>query len=148
VSEKVDLASGQAWGATFGVLALVGITLGTIYQRRYCGEIDIRAAVTIQNAVSCVLIAILAVSFETMAINWTGEFVFALLWSGIGLSVIAIALYYTLVRHGAAAKVTSLIYLSPPTTAVMGWLMFDETFALIAMLGMVIAVAGVALANR
>jgi drug/metabolite transporter (DMT)-like permease len=148
VAEKVDLTSGQAWGAAFGVLSLAGITLGTLYQKRFCGDIDIRAAVTIQNGVSCCLIAVLAVSIETMAINWTGEFVFALLWSGIGLSVIAIALYYFLVRRGAAAKVTSLIYLSPPTTALMGWLMFDETFAPVAMLGMAIAVAGVALANR
>ena len=83
-----------------------------------------------------------------MAINWTGEFVFALLWSGIGLSVVAIGLYFLLVRRGAAAKVTSLMYLSPPTTAVMGWLMFDETFAPMALLGMLIAVTGVALANR
>ena len=148
VAEKVDLASGQAWGAALGVLALAGITLGTLYQKRFCAEIDIRAAVTIQNGVSCVVIAILAVCFETMAIDWTGEFIFALLWSGIGLSVIAIALYYLLVRRGAAAKVTSLIYLSPPTTAVMGWLMFDETFAPVAILGMVIAITGVALANR
>ena len=148
VAEKVGLASGQAWGAAFGVLALAGITLGTLYQKRFCAEIDIRAAVTIQSGVSCIVIAILAVSVETMAINWTGEFVFALLWSAIVLSVIAISLYYLLVRRGAAARVTSLIYLSPPTTAVMGWLMFDETFAPVAMLGMIIAVVGVALANR
>ena len=148
VAEKIDPASGQAWGAALGAIALAAITLGTLYQKRFCGTVDIRAAVTIQNGVSCVLIAILAVSFESMAINWTGEFVFALLWSGIGLSVVAIGLYFLLVRRGAAAKVTSLMYLSPPTTAVMGWLMFDETFAPMALLGMLIAVTGVALANR
>lgn len=148
VVEKVDFASGQVWGAAFGALGLAGITLGTLYQKRFCADIDIRSAVTIQNGVSCVVIAVLAVSVETMVIDWTGEFVFALLWSGIALSVIAIALYYLLVRRGAAARVTSLIYLSPPTTAVMGWLMFDETFAPIAILGMIVAVAGVAMANR
>ncbi len=148
VAEKVDLASGQAWGAALGALSLIGITLGTLYQKRFCADIDIRAAVTIQNGISFAVMAILAVSVETMAVSWTGEFVFALLWSAIGLSVIAIALYYLLVRRGAAAKVTSLMYLSPPTTALMGWLMFDETFAPVAMLGMMIAVAGVALANR
>ena len=148
VAEKVDLASGQAWGAAFGALALAGITLGTLYQKRFCAETDIRVAVTIQNGISLTVIAILAVSVETMVINWTGEFVFALLWSGIGLSVIAIYLYYLLVRHGGAGKVISLIYLSPPTTALMGWLMFNEIFAPMAMLGMMIAVAGVALANR
>lgn len=148
VAEKVDLASGEAWGAAFGALALAGITLGTLYQKRFCAHVDIRAAVTIQNGVSCLVIGVLAAMWETMVIDWTGEFAFALSWSAIGLSVIAIALYYLLVRRGAAARVTSLIYLSPPTTAVMGWLMFDETFAPAAILGMTIAVAGVALANR
>ena len=131
-----------------GLLALIGITLGTLYQKKFCSGVDIRASVTIQNAVSLVVIAPLAFTFETMEVQWTGEFYFALLWSAIGLSVIAIALYYFLVRRGAAAEVSSLIYLSPPTTALMGWLMFDETFAALALAGMAIAVAGVALANR
>ena len=148
VADKVDLAAGEAWGVAFGGLALAGITLGTLYQKRFCAGVDIRAAVTIQNAASCAVIAPLAVALETMRIDWTGEFLFALLWSAIGLSVIAIALYYLLVRRGAAARVTSLIYLSPPTTALMGWLMFDETFAPPALAGMALAVAGVALANR
>jgi drug/metabolite transporter (DMT)-like permease len=148
VAEKVDLASGQGFGAAFGAFALAGITIGTLYQKRFCAEVDIRAAVTIQNAVSCVVIAPLAVWWETLSVDWTGAFVFALLWSAIGLSVIAIALYYLLVRRGAAARVTSLMYLSPPTTALMGWLVFGETFPPVAVLGMVVAIAGVALANR
>jgi drug/metabolite transporter (DMT)-like permease len=148
VAEKVNVSAGEAGGVAFGALALAGITLGTLYQKRFCATVDVRATVTVQNAVSLAVIAPLAATVETMRIDWTGEFLFALLWSAIGLSVIAIALYYLLVRHGAAARVTSLIYLSPPTTALMGWLMFEETFAPPALAGMAIAVAGVALANR
>ena len=148
VADNVDLASDQAWGAALGGLALAGITVGTLYQKKFCADVDIRAAVTIQNGFSCIVIGLLAISFESMIIDWTGEFIFALFWSGIALSVIAIALYYLLVRRGATAKVTSLLYLSPPTTAVMGWMIFGETFAPVAILGMIIAVAGVALANR
>lgn len=148
VLEKVNFASGQLWGAASGVFGLLGITVGTLYQKRFCADMDIRSSVTIQNCASGLVIAILAFLVESREIQWTGEFVFALLWSGIALSVIALALYYLLVRRGAAAKVTSLIYLSPPTTAVMGWLMFNETFAPVAILGMLVAVTGVALANR
>jgi drug/metabolite transporter (DMT)-like permease len=83
-----------------------------------------------------------------MHIAWTGEFVFALLWSTLGLSVVTAALYFYLVRRGAAAKVTSLIYLSPPTTAVMGYLVFDERLGAVAIAGMAAAMLGVALANR
>lgn len=148
VAEKVEFAGQGAWAISFAGLALVGITIGTVYQKRFCADIDARAAVTVQNAVSLVVIGMLAAGFETMYVDWTGEFIFALTWSGIGLSVIALALYFFLVQRGAAAQVTSLIYLSPPTTAIMGWLMFGETFALLAMAGMAIAVAGVALVNR
>lgn len=148
VWDKADPGGGAAVALVFAVLGLAGITLGTIYQKRFCAGVDIRAAVTIQNATSGLLMAALALAFETRQVAWTGEFVFALLWSTIGLSVIAIALYYMLVQRGAAARVTSLIYLSPPTTALMGWAAFGETFAPLALAGMVVAVAGVALANR
>ena len=83
-----------------------------------------------------------------MEIKWTAEFVFAVLWSAIGLSVIAICLYYWLIQRGAAARVTSLIYLSPPTTALMGWAMFGEELSWFAIGGMAIAMTGVALAVR
>ena len=148
VAEKIDLSSQSLWGIMFAGLALLGITLGTIYQKRYCIGIDIRAAVTIQNAASCMFVGILAVLFEPLHIEWTTQFFIALTWSAFGLSVIAIALYFFLVQRGATAKVTSLIYLSPPTTAIMGWLMFEETFAIPALLGLAIAAAGVAIVNK
>ena len=97
---------------------------------------------------SCVVMLALAASFESMAIRWTGDFVFAVLWSAIGLSVVGICLYYWLVQRGAAARVTSLIYLSPPTTALMGWALFGEIMSWRALAGMAIAMAGVALAVR
>ncbi len=148
VWEKVDFAGSEGWGAALCAMSLIGITFGTLYQKRNCADVDIRWAVAIQNGVSFVVIAPLAFAFETMWIDWNGHFVFALTWSAVGLSVIAIALYFLLVRHGAAAKVTSLIYLSPPTTALMGWLLFGETFSALALGGMGVAVAGVALANQ
>ena len=148
VAEKVDFAAGAGIGAAFGAFGLVGITLGTLYQKRFCAAMDIRSSVAIQNGVSLLVIGALAFLVETRVVQWTGDFIFALSWSAVGLSVIAIALYYVLVRRGAAAKVTSLIYLSPPTTAVMGWAVFGETFSIPALIGMGVAVTGVALANR
>lgn len=148
VAEKVNFAGSEGLGAAFCVLALTGITIGTLYQKRYSTGVNIWCSVSIHNFVSCLVIAPLAFLVETREVDWTGHFIGALVWSAIGLSVIAIGLYYLLVRHGAAARVTSLIYLSPPTTAVMGWLLFRETFSPIALTGLAVAVAGVALANR
>ncbi len=148
VAERVTIAGAPVAGFAFGALGLVSITLGTLYQKRFCGDFDIRSSVAVQNVVSCAVMFALAATFETMVVQWTGEFLFALLWSAFGLSVIAITLYYWLVRRGAAARITSLIYLSPPTTAIMGWLAFGETLGALALGGMAIAVAGVALAAR
>ncbi len=148
VWDRVTAPTETLFGLGFLVLGLVGITLGTLYQKRYCAGVDIRAGVALQNVISGVTTLVLAAVFETMRIDWTGEFVFAVLWSAIGLSVIASCLFYWLVQKGAAARVTSLIYLSPPTTAVMGWAMFGEILSLKAIGGMALAMSGVALAVR
>ena len=147
VAEKVIIGEAVWLGYLLGLMALVAITGGTLYQKKFCAGFDVRTTVTVQNCSSCVLILVLAVLFESMKTDWTGEYIFALVWSAVCLSVIAIMAFYYLVARGAATKVTSLLYLSPPTTAVMGWLFFDETLALLAVAGMGVAVAGVALVS-
>ena len=147
VAEKVALGEAVWFGYVLGLMGLVAITVGTLYQKRFCSGFDLLTMVTIQNCVSCVLMLALAGMFETMEVAWTGEYLFALLWSAVFLSVAAIMVFYYLVARGASTKVTSLIYLSPPTTAVMGWLVFDETLAMLAIVGMVVAMAGVAMVS-
>ena len=148
VWDRVLAPTDALWGLLTLLIGLAGITLGTLYQKKYCGPFDVRAGVALQNVMSCIVMLVLAMTFESMIIDWTGEFVFAVLWSAIGLSVFAICLYYWLVQRGAAARITSLIYLSPPTTAVMGWAMFGEILSWQAIGGMVVAMTGVALAVR
>ncbi len=148
VADKTTTAGASAGAFAITAFGLVSITVGTLYQKRYCAAFDIRSSVAIQNIAGAALMFALAGIFETMAVRWTGAFLFALLWSALGLSVIALTLYYWLVRRGAAAKVTSLIYLSPPVTALMGWLAFNETLGPGAIAGMAIVATGVALATR
>lgn len=148
VWDRVASPTDTLWGIGALILGLFGITLGTLYQKKFCGTFDIRTGVALQTVLSCILMIAIAASFETMHIDWTADFVFAVLWSAIGLSVIASCLYYWLIQRGAAARVTSLIYLSPPTTAVMGWAMFGEILSWIAIGGMAVAMVGVAMAVR
>lgn len=82
------------------------------------------------------------------AVAWTPQFIGALLWSVLALSIGAIFLLFALIRRSAATAVTSLLYLTPPTTAVMAWLMFGEVFSLVGIIGMVVAVIGVAFVVR
>ncbi len=148
VSEKISFDSANLVGMGLVGVALLGITLGTLYQKRHGTAMDLRSGAAIQYVVTAAVLAVLAPMFETMHIQWTGEFVFALLWLSFVLSVGAIFLLYALIRRGAAARVASLFYLVPPVTAVVAWAMFDERLGALALVGMAMAVAGVAMVNR
>jgi len=127
------------------LLALLSITVGTLYQKRYCGAVDLRAGSVIQFSAAGLVLLPLALAFETMQVRWTGEFVFALTWLVLVLSIGAISLLYILIRKGAATRVASLFYLVPPATALMAYVMFGETLSLTALAGMALAAIGVAL---
>ncbi len=145
VQHRLTLAAPPA-GYALAVIALLGITAGTLYQKRWCAHMDLRSGGVIQFAASAAAMALLAPALETMNIRWTGEFVFALAWLVLVLSLGAITLLYLLIRRGAAARVTSMFYLVPPVTALMASGMFGEELTAIGLAGMALTVAGVALA--
>jgi drug/metabolite transporter (DMT)-like permease len=128
--------------------ALLGITAGTLYQKRFCPRFDLRTGSVMQFLPSLVVTLLVASQTETMEIEWTGDFVFALGWLVLVLSIGAISLLNLLIRSGSAVNVASLFYLTPPTTALIAWAMFDETLSALAIAGMAIAVAGVWLARK
>jgi len=130
------------------VVALGAITVGTLYQKRHCPAFDLRSGSVIQFVPSLAVTALLASRFETMDVAWNGEFVFALLWLVLVLSLGAISLLNLLIRSGSAVNVASLFYLTPPTTALFAWWLFGETLGGVALLGMLVAVAGVWLARK
>ncbi len=134
-----------AWAA--GVVALLGITVGTLYQKRFGGGIDWRPGLCIQYAAALVMFTLGAFAFETRAVHWTPQFVFAIGWLVLVLSFGAVWLLYFLIRRAAATRVVSLFYLTPPVTALMAWLLFDERLAPLALAGMAVCVAGVFLVN-
>ena len=130
------------------VVALLGITVGTLYQKRFCGGFDLRTGSVIQFLPCLVVTAFAAWRTETMVIHWTPAFTFALVWLVLVLSVGAVSLLNMLIRSGSAVNVASLFYLTPPTTALIAWAMFDETLTGLALGGMALAVLGVWLARK
>ncbi|CAG2144682.1 hypothetical protein LMG31506_03058 [Cupriavidus yeoncheonensis] len=128
--------------------ALLSITFGTLYQKRFCAVFDLRMGSVIQFAASALACVPFMFLFETRHVDWTAEMVGALAWSVVALSIGAISLLFLLIRQGAATRVSSLMYLTPPTTAVMAWLLFGEHFPPLAASGMALAAAGVALVIR
>ena len=116
------IAFGVDTTALIAVLcALVGISVGTLYQKRHCGSVDLRSGAVIQFTACALLYAPIVALTEPQPIAFTRQFAFALGWSVIVLSVGAISLLYWLLRHGAAADVARLFYLVPPVTALMAF---------------------------
>jgi drug/metabolite transporter (DMT)-like permease len=147
IADRVHITGLDAAGIALSVMALVSMTAGTLYQKRYCGTMDLRTGSVLQFVAASVLLLPFAM-LETRPVHWTGELAFALAWSVVIMSLGAISLLFLMIRRGAATNVSSLFYLTPPTTAIMAYCIFGETLSLAALLGLVIAVSGVALVVR
>jgi len=129
-------------------LALASITLGTVWQKRHGGAIDLRTGAAIQFAAAALVLSPFAFLLETRQVRWTGEFVFALGWLVVVLSFGAVFLLFYLIRHGAATRVASLFYLVPPTTALLAWPLFGESYSVLAAGGMGLGMLAVWLVSK
>jgi drug/metabolite transporter (DMT)-like permease len=146
--DRTMIGSGTplGWAASFA--SLIGITLGTLYQKRHNSNIDWRSGNLVQYAAAGVFFALIAFSFETRAIDWTGEFVFALAWLVLVMSFGAVGLMYWLIRRSSAASFGSLLYLVPAVTAVIAYFLFGEKLDAVSITGMIICAVGVFIVNR
>ncbi|HET7192070.1 MAG TPA: DMT family transporter [Pseudolabrys sp.] len=140
--------AGSPLGWIASLVSLIGITLGTLYQKRYCGAIDWRVGNLVQYIGAGFLFALGAFAFETREIHWSGELVFAIAWLALVLSIAAVGLMYWLIRRSAATGFASLFYLVPGVTALFAYLLFGERLDSVSILGMAICAGGVVLANR
>lgn len=126
----------------FALAALLSITVGTLYQKRFVQPCDVRSANTVQLCAALVVTLPLA-WLETEPMRWNTELAGAMAWSVLGLTLGGSSLLYMLIQRGAAASVTSLMYLVPPTTAMMAWVLFGETITLATLLGTALTALGV-----
>jgi len=147
VWHKLYLGEARAFNVALAVLALASITAGTLYQKRWVKPCDVRTANTVQ------LLAALAVTtplawLETEVIRMHPELIGAMAWSVLVLTLGGSSLLYLLIQRGAATAVTSLMYLVPPCTAVLAWLLFGETLSVLVLAGLALTAVGVALVVR
>ncbi|OWQ93214.1 EamA family transporter [Roseateles aquatilis] len=150
VAQKVATVAGAAVLTMLvpAVIALLGITAGTLYQKKFCPSFDLRTGSIIQFVPTLIATVAVAAMTETLQVRWTGHFVFALAWLVLVLSIGAVSLLNLLIRRGSAVNVASLFYLTPPTTALIAWALFGETLTGLSMVGMALAAVGVWLARR
>jgi drug/metabolite transporter (DMT)-like permease len=145
---KLDHGTLSGGGLAAALLALFGITAGTLYQKRFCPAIDLRSGGAIQFAASLALTWPLAAWLEARPVQWTGEFIFALGWLVLVLSLGAMFLLFAMLRHGEASRVASLMYLTPAVTAVMAYLLFSESLPVRSIAGLAVTGVGVYLVMR
>jgi len=146
---EADLAN-----LSLATLALLSITIGTLYQKHFVAPCDVRSANAVQ-LMAALLVTLPLALLESEAVRWTGptgalnwELVSAMAWSVLGLTLGGSSLLYLLIQRGAATSVTSLLYLVPPTTALMAWLLFAEPITLFTITGTVLTALGVSLVVR
>ncbi|MFO1146264.1 MAG: DMT family transporter [Rhodospirillales bacterium] len=148
VADKLGWHGSSGGGVLAAVVALFGITAGTLYQKQHATDMNLLTGSCVQFAAAGAAMLPLVLIFERQPVAFTSSFLFALLWLSFVLSIGAMTLLHLLIRRGAAAKVASLFYLTPAVTAVLAWLIFGETLSPVAITGMAVATAGVALVAR
>jgi hypothetical protein len=131
----------------FALTALLSITVGTLYQKRFVQPCDVRTANTVQLLAALVVTLPLTL-LESESMRWNSELVGAMAWSVLVLTLGGSSLLYMLIQRGAAASVTSLMYLVPPTTAIMAWLLFGEAITIATLVGTALTAVGVSLVVR
>ena len=132
---------------TLAAIALLSITVGTLYQKQFVAPCDVRSANLVQQAAAFAVTLPLAL-WETGPALWNAQSIGAMAWSVLALSVGGSSLLYMLIQRGTATAVTSLLYLVPPCTAVMAWLLFREPITLLTISGIAMTALGVWLVVR
>ena len=135
-------------GVLFCVVGVIGMSIGTLYQKRFCASMDLLSGSFLQFVSAATMMIVLAEIFESRQVEWTGEFVFALGWLVVVLSLGAMTVLWLLVRAKAATQVASLFFLVPPVTALIAWPLFGETLTLKSVAGMTLVVLGILLVKQ
>lgn len=143
--QGIDTGAVNYTGLVFTTTGLIAISVGTVYQKKFCGTYDLLPSVCFQFLVNTVVMGVLAFSLESREVDWTLSFVLALAWLVLVLSAGTSILLLWLIRTGEASKVAGLFYLVPPFVVVQAWMFFGETFGLVSIVGIIACVIGVAM---
>jgi drug/metabolite transporter (DMT)-like permease len=146
VWHKIDVREASPGSLIAVTVALIGVTAGSLYQRTFCPRVDLRAAALIQFAATLMVLAPLALALEDNTVRWTWPLAGALAYLVIFASLLAVSVWHYLLRHGAATRVTSLIYLTPVFAIVPEFLWFGVAPTATSWAGILITCSGVALA--
>jgi drug/metabolite transporter (DMT)-like permease len=148
VSHKLTFNHTHLIGLAMCFLGLFGLTAGNLYQKRFCSHMNIFTGGIIQSFTACIAVCVCAVLFESIQVAWTNQFIFALAWMSVIVSIGALSVLYLLIRHGEVSQVASLFYLVPVSTAIIAFFVYNETIDLFGIIGIFITAIGITLVQK
>jgi drug/metabolite transporter (DMT)-like permease len=153
VAVVVDRLGAGISGITAGALvamaiSVLGMSAGTLLQRSRGGAMPLLQGTAVQYLVSSVVLGVGAGTVERFEVRLTARFWWSLAWAVVVLSIAAVLIMLWLLQRRAAARVSSLFFLTPALSTIEGAVLFDERLGVLAVLGLVVALAGVALTTR
>ncbi|MEC7488900.1 MAG: DMT family transporter [Pseudomonadota bacterium] len=148
LSERLGIGAATTTGFIFSAVTPLFITAASLYQKKFCANSDLRIVMIVQQTAAGICNFLIAMAVETGEIGWSLDIVFVWAWLVFVLTIGATNLYYLMLRYGKAARVSSLFYLTPPTTMLLGWITYGETMGFAALIGCALSVTGVFLVTR
>lgn len=148
IGSRQDVSTASYAGVVFAVIALIAMSTGSIYEKRFGVNQHPITATIVQFTVGFLVILPIAIFRETLQVNFTPELVWSLAYLVIGNSIIAISLLLYLIRAGEVSRVSALLFLVPPAASLLAWFVLDEAMPPLAWAGMVLAGAGVLMASK
>lgn len=133
------------WAVFAVIISLFAISIGTIYQKRFCSNMNLFSGPCVQYFSASILCIVIVLFFENGEVIWSSTFILAMTWQVLALSIGAILLLMTMIKHGASASVGSYFYLVAPLVAIQAWILFGETIGLSALAGVILISCGVAI---
>ena len=148
IYQSLNLGKVPVGALLMSVIAVLGITLGTIYQKRYVVSVDLLSGTAIQFFAACIPVSLLALIFESGHIAWNFPVIATAIWLVLAQSVGAVLILYAMIRAGAVSRVSSLFYLIPPICALEGYIIFGETLTALQLVGIFVVTISVLMIVR
>lgn len=148
VSTKVSNSQTQMLGVLFSVVALVGLSLGNIYQKKFCSKMNLYSGGAIQTLASTIITVPFLLFYEDIKIEFTNEFIIALFYMSIVVSIGALSILYIMIRTKDVSKVSSIFYLVPVSAAIFGYLVLDTSLDINIFVGIIFVICSIFLINK
>lgn len=148
VSAKSSFSTNDLLGVIFSIIALLGLSFGNIYQKKFCANMNLFSGGSIQTLASTILTLPLLLFYEDMHIEFNSDFIIVLLYMSIAVSIGALSFLYIMIKNGSVSKVSSIFYLVPVSASIVGYFVLDAKFDINIFIGIIFVLCSIILINK